>query len=263
MEGKKILIVDDELVIVNMIKRNLERTGEYRVMAETKGTRALSVAKRFKPDLILLDIRMPDKNGLEVLEELKKDKKTISIPVIILTAVDSEKAKSKAFRQYDEDYLVKPVTDKDLRKKIKETLNRYDKSLGKDGFIETEKTEKKILVVDDEKSICDLFKKFLMSKGFKTHLCQEPRKAIKMFSEIKPDMLILDLVMPDVDGMEILSEIKELKIKSKIIVLTGVHDSIIFEDAIKLGADDIIVKPCSMDQVEATIAKHFSLANKR
>ncbi|NQU73094.1 MAG: response regulator [Candidatus Omnitrophica bacterium] len=120
MKKKKILVIDDEEKTAELVKIQLELSGEYEVMIETRGSHGLSAAQKFKPDLILLDIIMPGRNGFKVLEDLKKDAKTMPIPVIMLTSLDDMQAKIKAAQQYNEGYLVKPVTKEALKAKIEE-----------------------------------------------------------------------------------------------------------------------------------------------
>tara|TARA_B100000745_G_scaffold296335_1_gene241581 strand:+ start:441 stop:818 length:378 start_codon:yes stop_codon:yes gene_type:complete len=87
MSKQKILIVDDEESLVRAIKLNLEDTGKYEVHTETKGSRALRAATEFQPDLIILDVIMPDRDGADVEKDLKGDERTANIPIIFLTAI--------------------------------------------------------------------------------------------------------------------------------------------------------------------------------
>jgi len=127
MAKRKVLIVDDEKDFAKIVKMNLEQTGEYEVRTESRATKAVAVAKSFKPDVMLLDIVMPDKDGFEVLGELKKDGKTVSIPVIMLTAVGGNHAKMTASQKFCEDYIIKPVPTEELKAKIEEVIKRYSK----------------------------------------------------------------------------------------------------------------------------------------
>ena len=83
---RKILIIDDEKEFAQMVKLNLESTNRYEVRTESKGSQGLSVAQAFKPDLILLDVIMPDMAGSEVARRLKDDHSTNHIPIVFLTA---------------------------------------------------------------------------------------------------------------------------------------------------------------------------------
>jgi len=123
MDKKKILIVDDEKDFTAMIKLNLEQRGNYDVKTESKGTEALATARKFKPDLIFLDIIMPDMDGGKVLFQLKNDIMTKDIPVVFLTAImtESEVASSdNIISGYP--FLAKPVSVKKLIDCVKEHL---------------------------------------------------------------------------------------------------------------------------------------------
>ena len=124
MMKKKVLIIDDEENFAYIVKLNLEETGKYEVAIESDAGRALGAARAVKPDVILLDVIMPKKDGFEVLEALKKDKNTVSVPVIMLTAVGTDQARIKAAERYSEDYIIKPVTTEALKQKIESVLKR-------------------------------------------------------------------------------------------------------------------------------------------
>lgn len=102
---KKILIVDDEEPIVRMYSDVLEQS--YQVVPGRNGEEAITLAKKEKPDLIYLDIIMPKLNGLDVLKQLKADKETSSIPVVLLTNLPKEASADKAMNLGAKDYFVK------------------------------------------------------------------------------------------------------------------------------------------------------------
>lgn len=91
MDKKKILIVDDEERFTQLVKFNLEETGKYEVRTEKRGSLGVAAARGFKPDLILLDILMPDMEGSEVALQIKSNEDTKHIPIVFLTAVAKEK----------------------------------------------------------------------------------------------------------------------------------------------------------------------------
>jgi two-component system alkaline phosphatase synthesis response regulator PhoP len=112
---KKILLVDDEESLLEIMKLNLEATGKYEVQTESQGLKAVERAKAFKPDLIFLDIVMPDIDGSEVAYLLKEDPALASIPVIFLTAtVTSEEVKGTGQKIGGQIFLAKPVSLKQL-----------------------------------------------------------------------------------------------------------------------------------------------------
>lgn len=121
---KKILIIDDEKDFCYFIKQTIELMGPYQVVVATNGREGLSAASRHRPDIILLDVMMPAMDGLQVLESLKNNEATTSIPVVMLTAVDTDDAKESALELFNEDYIVKPVAISDLKAKIDDVLSR-------------------------------------------------------------------------------------------------------------------------------------------
>ena len=121
--GRKILIIDDDPDVCLIIKDFLEKE-ECTVYTAKNGEEGLKAAHHDKPDLILLDIIMPRVDGFQVLEKLKENKKTLSMPVVMLTARSDDEAKLTTASAYSEDYLIKPVKLKDLKSKIDEVLNR-------------------------------------------------------------------------------------------------------------------------------------------
>jgi len=119
---KKILIIDDEEKICDVVKKGLEKMGDFEVSIVNNGKDGIKTAKHLKPDLILLDIRMPKLDGIEVLKILKKDEDTISIPVVMLTGVLDSSAKEKCNSEYDDLYIEKPVDLVFLKEKIEEVF---------------------------------------------------------------------------------------------------------------------------------------------
>lgn len=115
MGKKRVLIVDDEQDFTKVVKMNLEATGKYEVMAQNKGSLCLAAAKEFKPNLILLDLLMPDLEGGEVAYQLENDEETKNIPVVFLTAVaKKDEVKGDSGLIGGHVFLAKPVTLQEL-----------------------------------------------------------------------------------------------------------------------------------------------------
>ena len=123
----KILIIDDEADFCHFIKINLENARNYKVFTSNNGLDGIETALKKQPDLVLLDIMMPKMNGFEVLKILKKNVKTTSIPVVMLTALDTEESMMKAFGSYSQDYLIKPISINKLLLKIDKMLSSQSK----------------------------------------------------------------------------------------------------------------------------------------
>jgi DNA-binding response OmpR family regulator len=115
MTKKKILVVDDEVGMTRMLKRNLEATGRYDVRTENSGAVAITAACEFQPDLILLDVMMPGVGGDEVAAQLKEDKMLCRVPIVFLSAiVKKEETQSTGGNIGGMTFLAKPVKLDDL-----------------------------------------------------------------------------------------------------------------------------------------------------
>lgn len=120
----KVLIVDDEADFGKIAKINLERNGEYTVFTATNGKDGFDSAKKNRPNVILLDINMPGIDGFKVLEKLKADTDTMTIPVIMLSALTDDHSKLRASELYNESYITKPIEAPDLKLEIEKVLSR-------------------------------------------------------------------------------------------------------------------------------------------
>jgi CheY-like chemotaxis protein len=122
---KRILIVDDEATFARMVKLNLEKTGDYEVRVESLPTVALSAAREFKPDLILLDVIMPSMDGGDVANQIKRDRNLKETPIIFLTAtVSKREAGEGGLNSGGELFLAKPVSVETLIHCINERIRR-------------------------------------------------------------------------------------------------------------------------------------------
>jgi len=120
---EKILIVDDEKDIVKMLDYNFKKEG-YRMVACNDGEDALDLAAKEHPDLIILDLMLPGVDGLEVCKILKKESKTASIPIIMLTAKTQEADKILGLELGADDYVTKPFSPRELIARVKAVLRR-------------------------------------------------------------------------------------------------------------------------------------------
>ena len=123
MNDKKILVVEDDKDLISLIKFNLKSEG-FNVLLSPNGEDGLFTAKEEKPDLILLDWMLPILSGIEVLQRLKNNKDTKSIPVIFITAKGEENDKIRGLNNGADDYIVKPFSTKELIARIKANLRR-------------------------------------------------------------------------------------------------------------------------------------------
>ncbi|MEA1870552.1 MAG: response regulator [Euryarchaeota archaeon] len=220
-----ILVVEDDINSSELLTVTLTSTG-YRVVPAHNGREALAVAKRLKPFAITLDIMMPGMDGWDVLRYLKYDPETSCIPVIVISMLDEAEV---GFSLGVADYFVKPVEKRTLIT----ALNNLTEALGID--------MPKVLVVDDELASVELIASMIEPVGFEIIRAYGGEEGIsKSFSE-HPDVLILDLMMPDVSGFDVVSRLKMDPETRNIPIIICTSRDPTSEDIIRLRSDVISV----------------------
>ncbi len=123
MEKKRILIIDDEVGFTNLVRLNLEDTGNYEVREENEGLRGVQAAKSYRPDLIFLDIVMPDMQGTDIARQMKEDASLKNIPIVFLTTIVSvEETDSHGGMIGGNPFLAKPVSSDKLIETIEKMV---------------------------------------------------------------------------------------------------------------------------------------------
>ena len=191
-EGKVVLIIDDEPSAHDILKRKLAGS-PYRLVSAMDGHQGLSLARDLKPDLILLDILMPDKDGWTVLGELKEFDETREIPIIIVSMMDDDHS---AVALGADAFMTKPVDRDQLILKIESI---FGQSL----------VGRKALVVDDDAQARDILFRTLAQCGLEVEEAENGAIAFGKVSE-GYDLVILDLSMPVMDGFEFLARLDDL-----------------------------------------------------
>lgn len=194
-DSNMVLIIEDDLQSANLIRRFLELEG-FRTIHINNGVDALEEARKIRPLAITLDILLPGKDGWEVLQELKSDPITRGIPVFIVSMTEN---KDLAYSLHADDYFIKPL-DRDL---LIEKINKLKNSKTK------QKRVSQILVVDDEESALTLTGTFLEKKGFDVEKARSGMEALRKIRLSKPDLLILDLMMPQMSGFEVVDVLRQ------------------------------------------------------
>ncbi len=111
----------------------------------------------------------------------------------------------------------------------------------------------KLLVVDDEIEICDFLKSFFIEKGFDVDIACDGNDALKLLDTSRPQVVLLDIRMPGMNGIEVLKKIKEIDSNIKVIMVTGIDSSDVVEEAKEAGASDYIIKPFSLNYLEKNV----------
>ena len=189
-----VLVVEDNPQAAELLARYLD-SGGFRIEIARTGTEALSKARELKPVAITLDILIPELDGWEVLTRLKQDDATRDIPVVMASVVDS-RGLGRALGALD--YFVKPVDRQAL-------LSR----LGRLTFSSKLQTEEvRVLLVDDEPANLELLESVLQPAGFTTLRASGGREGIEKARAEKPHLVLLDLIMPEVTGFDVVEELR-------------------------------------------------------
>jgi len=142
-----ILVVDDETDLLDLIEYNLKKEG-FKVLKAENGEEGIAVAKEHNPDLMLLDIMMPKMDGMEAVEQIRKDDELKNIPIIFLTARSDEKTEVEGLNKGGDDFITKPISTTKLISRIKAVLRRFD---DKEEF--TNRLEVHDLMIDKDRYI--------------------------------------------------------------------------------------------------------------
>jgi GAF domain-containing protein/DNA-binding response OmpR family regulator/HAMP domain-containing protein/anti-sigma regulatory factor (Ser/Thr protein kinase) len=189
--GKKIILaIEDEPSMVTMYRRYLEQHG-YAVIGVSNSQQAIEMAQRLKPHAITLDILMPDKDGWSIIQELKQNAETSDIPVIIASILSEQ---GKGFSLGAADYLVKPITEEELLAALKRL----------DGRPQT-----RILAIDDRPEDILLIRRMLEAyPRFVISEAHSGKEGLEAVHSSLPDLILLDLMMPEMDGFAVLEALK-------------------------------------------------------
>ncbi|HEY9811854.1 MAG TPA: response regulator [Halomicronema sp.] len=197
-----VLVIDDDMAVRELIERRLSKEG-FNIQTATTGEMGLQLAKEQKPDLIILDVMIGDMTGWSILSALKKDPDTASVPVIVATIMDE---KNLGFSLGASDFLAKPID----RSRLLSVLQRY-------GF---KKNSGHILIVEDDIATREMLYRMLQKEGWEVSQAENGQQAME---KIKaglaaadqhnnlglPDLILLDLMMPEMDGFQVIAELRE------------------------------------------------------
>jgi len=192
---KTILVVEDNTQAAQLLCIYLTEAG-YNTVVATDGDKAVKMAREVKPFAITLDIMLPKKDGWQVMQELKSFENTRSIPVIIISVVDDQ---SFGFSMGAVGYLVKPI-DKD---QLLHTLEKIELAA------KVEDTAPRILIIDDRPEDLKLMKAILRGEGYSILEASDGAEGVAKAIEERPDLLILDLLMPGMSGFDVIKSLQE------------------------------------------------------
>lgn len=250
--NKKILIIEDEESLIDLLVAKFKKEN-YGVEFAYDGEEGYKKIGTYKPDLILLDIVMPKMDGYEVLEKMNEE--GIKIPVIIISNSGQPVEIEKTKKLGAVDHLIKTeFNPDDVLKMVKKYFSSGKSKNGQSGEVELEKHENieseklgvTVLLVEDDTFLREICAKKLAKEGYTVYSALDGEQALANIEKIKPDIVLLDIILPAIDGFQILSNIRLSKNKdinkAPIIMLSNLGQEDDIKKAMDMGANDYLVK---------------------
>ena len=245
----KILVIDDDRMNCDLLHAVLTRHG-YEVHTAMSGLEGLNLFRQHGPRVTILDLRMPGMDGLTVLKEIRA--MDPHAPVIILGggATEIQENQARALRVTD---FVRKGLSLDV---LVEGVNRVvQQPARKQEAISTQTagpaadTGETILVVDDEQLVRDLLVQYLTLRGYRTIGVKDGQEVISIVEESPPHLILLDLMLPGMSGVEVLRRLRDKHFTGAIIIVTGSYDEELLEEAWSLHPQEVIAKPIDLEKL--------------
>ncbi len=259
-----VLLVDDEDEFLEVTSTVLGRRG-FKVFTALSGAMALEFLQRRRVDVVVLDMKMPVMSGAEAFERIKQA--IPGIPVIVLTGHGSVDQAFTMSKEGVYDFLQKPCNIDSLTAVIRAAAaeSKARKSLLVEKIDEPPGAEEcvRVLLVDDEVELLDSLKRVLSRRNMEVHWADRGEEALTILERMRVDVVVLDVKMPGMDGLEVLDHIRNSHSNLPVILLTG-HPTV--ENALagmKKGAFEYLMKPPDIDSLVRSIRKAFQDRQRR
>ncbi|MGH2442823.1 MAG: response regulator, partial [Chloroflexota bacterium] len=222
---RTVLVIDDEGDARELLRRFLGKEG-FRVVTAAGGEDGVRLARELRPDVITLDVMMPGMDGWSVLAALKSDRELVDIPVVMLTIVDD---KNLGYTLGASDYLTKPID----RERLLAVLAKYCKS-----------RDMPVLVVEDDPAVREMLRRTMENAGWPVVEAANGREGLDRVRETRPQAIILDLMMPEMDGFTFVDELQKDRRQRSIPIIVVTAKDLTPEDHRRLNGhvDKVILK---------------------
>lgn len=266
----KILIVDDDALNVKLLDAMLPHD-KYACIWAYNGEDALEKVAADTPDLILLDVMMPVLNGFEVTKAVKNNHRHRDIPVILITAMEGNDAKIQGLAAGADEFLNKPVNKTELLVRVKSLLKlklykeqltthidskqSFSLPISNKKYLQPNIDLPSILLVEDDEKESKLIQYYLHGEPYQIKLAANGNEAISIAQQDKIDLILLDILLPGMNGFEICRQLKENDETTsvQIVLITGLRDLESKIKGIEMGADDYLIKPINRHELQVRV----------
>ena len=246
----RVLVIDDDATVRSLMRRYLSREG-FEVVTADGGREGLEFARDLHPSVITLDVFMPDMDGWSVLQAIKQDAELSRIPVIMMTISDE---KQKGFTLGASGYLTKPVD----RVQLTQLLDRFKTIAG----------TPRALIVEDDLNAREMMRRLLVGEGWAVSVAANGREALDRLTDERTNLILLDLMMPEMDGFEFLAEFRKNPefTSTPVIVVTAADLSLADRRRLNGGVEHILQKAASgqedfLQQIRGLVGRYAVVTN--
>ncbi|TAF07646.1 MAG: PAS domain S-box protein [Nostocales cyanobacterium] len=255
-ENTKVLIIEDTPTAAEQVTRYLKEIG-IQSMVYPQGEGAIAQILAYRPELIILDIQLPHRSGWEVLERIKADPETQTIPVVIFSVVDD---RSRGLELGADEYLVKPIIRQQLHQIIKQFRQTSipetnPQTINVEENLPLIKQTPLILIAEDNEANIDTVSNYLETRGYRLLVAKNGQEAIELATTHIPDLILMDIQMPKMDGLEATRLIRANHDLADIpvIALTGLAMPNDQDRCLQAGANEYLTKPVRLKQLTEII----------
>jgi len=251
MNKKTVLIVDDDKITRNLLENELKRNF-FKTFQATCGREALEIFNKQDIDIMVLDIKLPDMDGLEILKRIKEKKQDCE--AIVITGFGTQEIAVQSLRRGAIDYIEKPI-------KIDEFSTALGRALEKITLKENISYKNTLLVIDDEEEIVIRLKNILEKENYEVFTAFNGKKGLNIIINNKIDVIITYIKMGDMDGIEVIKKAKTFRQDIEGIIITGYKEQELAIKSLRAGAIDYLVKPINLDELLFSIKKAIERIN--
>ncbi len=261
-----ILVIDDERLLCDLLQGALSRHG-HEVSTAYSGREGITSFRDRRPRFTLLDLSLPDINGIEVLKQIRQIDPQSA--VIILTGSASDQLERQARELGITDFLIKELSFDVLIGAVRRAMQAPGKpaghprtAAGPAGAPATLQEEHSILIVDDEAQIRDMLTQYLSQHNYRVLSAHDGQTGLALAERERPHLIILDINMPGMNGVEVLRKLRTKHYAGGVIMLTGVQDEKLLKEALRLGSIDIVGKPADLERIRLAIEVSLILSTR-